>query len=260
MCKCCAGLNLLNTPTEWLHFLSILELLSVTSLELHEKKLKSNEIKNFFPWVRQEKTPGTEQPKSYSVLWQTTKTKNDKRHWTVWQLVMSLLLRCLWKRGEVVLEKTVVQARQDLWLLNPPPMPPPSTSPVNSQVKMLPPPQLRKMSPPTEVVTPLWHVTSPHMDVVNPLPTTQWWQRSSLAFGTKSPVLSICGEHLWLPFRNCKRIRPHNVVCPSLPSSRFNRNSLMMVQNLLRLAQRGVHRNPMQNSNSWSRNSLKMNH
>ena len=138
-------------------------------------------------------------------------------------LTFNWLLRCFWKRRQVVLEQTVVQARWDLWLLNPPCL---SAPPLPVKSRCYP---LEKCHPPTDMSlphrcchSPHWHVTPPQMlsrpmDILTPplwlvtppgcchphwhvTPHTpmdvtppshgarQWWQRSTLAFGAKSLV------------------------------------------------------------------------
>ena len=88
-----------------------------------------------------------------------------------------LLLRCHWKRGEVVLEQTVVQA-WDLWVCFPPPRPPKCSPPW----MLLPPPMCYPPHTCMLPVTPLWPVPTPSRSA------RWWWQRSTLAFGAKSPV------------------------------------------------------------------------
>ncbi len=79
---------------------------------------------------------------------------------TFW--IVLLLLRCLWKRREVVLEQTVVQAWRDLCFT-----PPPAGLQPSKDQSQTPPP---------------WKVPPPYCGV------WRWWQRSTLAFGAKSLV------------------------------------------------------------------------
>ena len=161
------------------------------------------------------------------LLWSFgLKCKSERMH-SPSDFLFGFLLRCLWKRREVVLEQTVIQARPDL-CFTPTPMDAPLLAinqvrtKVNPQWKV--PPPMMHHPPPHDVppqlmhhphwcATPLWKVPPLPLTCHPPLLTVVygdgWCQRSTLAFGAKSLVsffLLVVGRMFpFVTLRRCVR-------------------------------------------------------
>ena len=125
------------------------------------------------------------------------RAKLGSEQWSVFQncTILNVFLPCLWKRREVVLEQTEVQAWQDLWLTSfPPPngcQPLPAINQVRTKVNRPPPrdmpPSMESAILPNEMChPPPWCTTPPtHWHATPLLAAVYWWQRSTLAFWAK---------------------------------------------------------------------------
>ncbi len=107
------------------------------------------------------------------------------------------LLRCLWKRREVVLELQWFCKQQDLWFSWPPPLP--AFNQVRTKVN--PPPMKSATLPPHEKCHPPWKAPPPPHGKHYPprCGVWRWWQPSTLAFGAKSLVCFVNHLPPWWP-------------------------------------------------------------